>query len=109
MAIQIAHETGCHVTKCSASNADYAPSVLTGHRIRPGNSEELVSGQDVVFDLIGGDTTKDCRVLRRRYPRLADREALRMSATNTAWLRQAVIHDRRETLRGLADASQQVY
>ena len=109
MAIQIAHETGCHVTTtCSASNADYVRS-LGAHRVIEydrGNFEELVSGQDVVFDLIGGDThERSCRVLRRggTLVWLIAKAFEDVSDEYGVACRQAVIHDRRETLERLAE------
>ena len=82
---------------------------LGAHRVIEydrGNFEELVSGQDVVFDLIGGDThERSCRVLRRggTLVWLIAKAFEDVSDEYGVACRQAVIHDRRETLERLAE------
>ena len=108
MAIQIARDAGCRVTTtCSHANADYVLS-LGAHRAISydrQNFEELVSDQDVVFDLVGGDLhEKSCRVLRAGGTIVwliaaPFEDVSRQYGVNCL---QAVIHDRRETLERLA-------
>ncbi|MGB0631573.1 MAG: NADP-dependent oxidoreductase [Alphaproteobacteria bacterium] len=108
MAIQIARDAGCRVTTtCSAANADYARS-LGAHRVIAydrENFEELVADQDVVFDLVGGQThEKSCRVLRAggTIVWLIATPFEDVSARYGVKCRQAMIHDRHETLERLA-------
>ena len=109
MAIQIARDVGCHVTTtCSAANVDYATS-LGAHRAIAYDREDfedVLSGQEVVFDLVGGDVhEKSCRVLSPggMIVWLIAAPFEDVSPQYGVECRQAMIHDRRETLERLAE------
>ena len=109
LAIQIARAAGCNVTTtCSAKNADYVRSLGAHHVIAydQENFEEMVFEQDVVFDLIGGDAhEKSCKVLRSggTLVWLIARPFEDVSTHYGVTCLQAVVHDRRETLKSLAE------
>lgn len=113
MAVQIAHHAGCHVTAtCSAANADYVRRLGADDVIAYDETDfaDTVTGQDVVFDLVGGAVhEKSCRVLKpggvlvwliaAPFDDVSDRYGVTCT--------QAMIHDRRETLESVADAVRQ--
>lgn len=110
MAVQIARHVGCHVTAtCSAKNADYVRG-LGADRVVAYDREDfsaVVSGQDVVFDLVGGDIhERSCRVLKQggTIVWLIASPFEDVSSTYGVICKQALIHDRRETLERVADA-----
>ena len=110
MAVQIARHVGCQVTAtCSAANADYVRG-LGADRIVAYDREDFttsVSGQDVVFDLVGGDVHKrSCRVLKKggTIVWLIATPFENVSEQYGVICKQAMIHDRRETLEKVADA-----
>lgn len=110
MAVQIARKAGCVVTAtCSAANTGYARGLGADRVIAYDNENfaKVVSDQDVVFDLIGGTAHEgSCRVLKKggRLVWLIASPFEDMSAHYGVDCRQAVIHDRRETLERVADA-----
>jgi len=104
MAIQIAANIGCNVTAtCRAENTSYARQLGADHAI-PYNEvdfSDIVSEQDVVFDLVGGGVhERSCQVLRKNgmlvwlianpFQNVAPRYGVRCQ--------QVHIHDQRETL-----------
>lgn len=109
MALQIARDAGCRVTAtCSAANTEYVTSLGADRAIAYDREdfEDLVADQDVVFDLIGGAVhEKSCRVLRPggTVVWLIAAPFEDVSAAHGVDCRQAVIHDRRETLERLAE------
>ena len=110
MAVQIARHIGCHVTAtCSAVNADYVRG-LGADRIVAYDREDFtscISGQDVVFDLVGGDVhERSCRALKKggTIVWLIAAPFENVSDQYGVVCRQAMIHDRRETLKKVADA-----
>lgn len=109
MAIQIARDAGCHVTTtCSAANADYVTSLGADRVIAYDREdfEDILSDQDVMFDLVGGDVhEKSCRALRPggKLVWLIAAPFEDVSAQYGVECRQAMIHDRRETLERLAE------
>jgi NADPH:quinone reductase-like Zn-dependent oxidoreductase len=110
MAVQLAKHAGCTVTTtCSAANADYARE-LGADRVIAYDSEDFadtLSGQDVVFDLVGGPThEKSCEVLKKggRLVWLIAKPFQDVSTDYGVKCLQAVIHDRRETLENVAEA-----
>lgn len=113
MAVQIAHHAGCHVAAtCSAANADYVRGLGADDVIAYDEADfaETVTGQDVVFDLVGGDIhEKSCRVLKPggTLVWLIAAPFDDVSATYGVTCTQAMIHDRHETLESVADAVRQ--
>jgi NADPH:quinone reductase-like Zn-dependent oxidoreductase len=109
MAVQIAKNAGCHVTTtCGAANAAYARGLGADEIIAYDESDfaDAVSGQDVVFDLVGGAVhEKSCRVLRKGgvLVWLITAPFNDVSAGYGIDCRQAKIHDRRETLEKVVD------
>ena len=109
MAVQIAKNAGCHVTTtCSAANAAYSRDLGADEIVAYDVSDfaDTVSGQDVVFDLVGGAVhEKSCRVLRKGgiLVWLIAAPFNDASAAYRIDCRQAEIHDRRETLEKVAD------
>jgi NADPH:quinone reductase-like Zn-dependent oxidoreductase len=110
MAVQIAAQRGCQVTAtCSAANADYVRG-LGAHVVIAYDTEDfadLLSGQGVVFDLVGGDIhEKSCRVMNAggRLVWLIASPFDDVSDLYRVSCKQAMIHDRRETLEHVAEA-----
>lgn len=113
MAVQIARHAGCHVTAtCSAANADYVRGLGADDVIAYDEADfaDAVTGQDVVFDLVGGAVHEEsCRVLKpggalvwliaAPFDDVSDRYGVTCT--------QAMIHDRRATLESVADAVRQ--
>lgn len=113
MAVQIAHHAGCHVTAtCSAANADYVRGLGADEVITYDEADfaDTVAGQDVVFDLVGGEVhEKSCRVLKPggALVWLIAAPFDDVSDTYGVTCSQAMIHDRRATLESVADAVRQ--
>lgn len=110
MAVQIARHVGCHVTAtCSANNAEYVRG-LGADRVIAYDREDFsaaVSGQDVVFDLVGGDIhERSCQVLKQggTIVWLIAAPFEDVSGTYGVVCKQALVHDHRETLERVADA-----
>lgn len=110
MAVQIARHIGCHVTAtCSAANADYVHG-LGADRVVAYDGEDFsqtVAEQDVVFDLVGGDVhERSCGVLKTGGIIVWLIAAPFEDVSNEYGVvcRQAMVHDRRETLEQVADA-----
>jgi NADPH:quinone reductase-like Zn-dependent oxidoreductase len=110
MAVQIARSAGCHVTAtCSATNADYVRG-LGADRVIAYDEEDFedsLSGQDVVFELVGGNVhERSCRVLKKggQIVWLIAAPFKDVSAGYGVICKQASIHDSRETLERVADA-----
>jgi NADPH:quinone reductase-like Zn-dependent oxidoreductase len=110
MAVQIAKHTGCRVTAtCSAANADYVRGLGADRVVAydAGDFSETVTEQDVVFDLVGGEThEKSCRVLKPggRLVWLIASPFDDISRSYGVTCTQAMIHDKRETLESVAEA-----
>lgn len=108
MAVQIAKHLGCRVSAtCSAANIEYVRS-LGAERViaydRPDTATDLPP-QDVVLDLVGGPVHEaSCRALRKSgvLVWLIAEPFEDVSATYGVDCRQAMIHDRRETLEHVA-------
>ena len=104
MAIQIAAYIGCNVTAtCRAVNTNYVLQLGADRAIAYDEVDfsKVVSEQDMVFDLVGGDAhERSCRVLKTNgilvwlianpFQNVAHRYGIRC--------KQAHIHDHRETL-----------
>jgi NADPH:quinone reductase-like Zn-dependent oxidoreductase len=110
MAVQIARWAGCRVTAtCSAANADYVRD-LGAHRVIAYDEHDfakIVSGQDVVFDLVGGDLhERSCTVLNEggKIVWLIAAPFEDVSDDYGVVCKQALIHDSRETLEKVAGA-----
>ena len=110
MAVQIAKHIGCTVTAtCSAANTDYVRD-LGADRVVAYDVEdfsEIVTSQDAVFDLLGGEThEKSCRILKPggRLVWLIAAPFDDVSGNYDVTCTQAMIHDRRETLENVAEA-----
>ena len=108
MAIQIANDVGCEVTTtCSAANIEYVRG-LGAHNVIAYDRTEFYNqlrNQDVVFDLIGGFAHESsCRVMRAggTLVWLIAKPFRDVSKKYAVRCKQAVIHDRRETLENLA-------
>ena len=108
MAIQIASHLGCEVTAtCSAINSDYVRGLGAHHTVAYDNSvfDDVVSGQDVVLDLIGGEVhERSCRVLRQKgiLVWLIAQPFSDVSKKYGVSCKQVHIHERRETLERVA-------
>lgn len=108
MAVQIARHLGCHVTTtCSSRNADYVRGLGADNVVAYDQTDFAQDSQeqDIVFDLIGGDAhEKSCRVLRKggRLVWLIAKPFEDVSAKYGIDSRQALIHDRRDTLEKVA-------
>ena len=113
MAVQIAHDAGCLVTAtCSAANADYVRSLGANDVIAYDKADfaDTVTGQDVVFDLVGGAVhEKSCQVLKPggALVWLISAPFDDVSERYGVTCMQAMIHDRRETLESVAAAVRQ--
>lgn len=110
MAVQIARNAGCHVTAtCSAANADYVRNLGADQVIAYDRQDfsASLSGQDVVFDLVGGDVhEKSCRVLKKggTIVWLIAAPFEDVSDDFGVHCQQVLVHDRRETLEQVAAA-----
>lgn len=110
MAVQLAKHVGCHVyTTCSAANAAYARDLGADDIIAYDETDfvDVVSGMDVVLDLVGGDVhEKSCRVLKPAgtLAWLIAAPFDDVSATYGVTCKQVMVHDRRETLENVAEA-----
>jgi NADPH:quinone reductase-like Zn-dependent oxidoreductase len=108
MAIQIARHVGCHVTAtCSSANTVYVQNLGADRAIAYDREQftDLLSDQDVVFDLVGGPVhEQSCRVLKPGgiLVWLIATPFEDVSNRYGVDCRQAVIHDRRETLERVA-------
>jgi NADPH:quinone reductase-like Zn-dependent oxidoreductase len=110
MAVQIASHRGCHVTAtCSAANAEYVRGLGADVVIAYDTEDftDRLDGQDVVFDLVGGDIHENsCRVMKSggRLVWLIAAPFDDISQSYGVSCTQAMIHDRRETLEHVAEA-----
>ena len=110
MAVQIAKSIGCHVSAtCSAVNADYVRGLGADRVIAYDEDDfaEILTGQDIVFDLVGGDIhERSCRVLKKggKIVWLIASPFKDVSTDYGVICKQALIHDSRDTLERVTEA-----